>query len=166
MLKKTIILLFTLFILTGCKDAQDKEIHTFAASEVCTKEYSETVDGDTLISKNNVFITYDNKKLVNKAIYQSITPLSTVNSYTYETYDYIKDLYSNIDGVSADYYETSDSIVLEVSYDYNVIDIDSFRLNVGELLDDKGILGSAKSIPVDLSTFKSIELNDYECEVK
>lgn len=166
MLKKTIILLFTVFILTGCKGEQDKEIHTFAASEVCTKEYSETVDGDTLISKNNVFITYDDKSIVNKAIYQSITPLNTVNSYTYETYDYIKDLYSNIDGVSADYYETSDSIVLEVSYDYNVIDIDSFRLNVGELLDDKGILGSAKSIPVDLSTFKSIELNGYECEVK
>lgn len=166
MLKKAVILFFMLFIFTGCKVSESKKIHTYEASEVCFKEFNETVDDETLISRNNVFITYDDKLIVDKALYQSISPLNAISSYTYETYDYIKRIYSNINGISVEYYETTDSLVFEVSYDYNVIDLDSFRTNVGELLDDKGLLGSVDFIPVDLNTFKSIELDDYECEVK
>lgn len=168
-MKKILILGLLVLLLTGCGKTEIEDVRTlnnYKADEVCKKQIVEELDEVTVSSDSNVYLMLDEFNFVKTAIYQSVTPLDYVSSYTYETYEYIRNLYSNIDGVKVIYYDIKDSLVLEIRYDYDTIDLTTFRNSVGELLDKDSLLGREKSIPVTLERFKSIELDGYECEVK
>lgn len=168
-MKKLLILGLLVLALTGCGKTETEDVRTlnnYKADEVCKKQIVEELDEVTVSSDSNVYLMLDEFNFVKTAIYQSVTPLDYVSSYTYETYEYIRNLYSNIDGVKVIYYDIKDSLVLEIRYDYDTIDLTTFRNSVGELLDKDSLLGREKSIPVTLEKFKSIELDGYVCEVK
>lgn len=163
-MKKIVLLLFIL-ILTGCKNKEEfEELNVYEAKEVCDYTSYEEIDGDVYNSKSIVYLNYDEEKFVTSAVYQSISDLTSVTSYTYETYDYIKRLYSTTEGVSVDYYKTKDSLVLEIKYDYMKIDLNEFRNTLGALLDQGSVLGSSDKLPIELDVFKNIELKDYDCK--
>lgn len=166
-MKKIVVLLLVMFILTGCKkdDKNIDELNVYKTKEVCKKTTIEEVDGEILESQSIIYLDYDEANFVNLAIYQSITDISNVNSYTYSTYEYIRNLYSGIDGVNVIYYDTKDSLVLEIRYDYTDINLEEFRNNLGDLIDMDSLLGSTKKLPVKMTEFKKKELGGYVCEV-
>ncbi len=137
----------------------------YEADEVCKKDLVENIDGEDIVSSSIVYLNYDESNLVKKAIYQSISSIQDINNYTYETYSYIKDIYSNIDGVEVDYYDTSQNLVLEIAYDYESIDLNLFKENLESILDQNSLLAKVKKLPVEVSEFKKIELAGYDCKV-
>lgn len=170
-MKKIICLLITIMLLTGCTSNSTKEveeetktINTFDSNLVCTKVYDETIEDDELSSTSNIFIYYDEDEYVTKAIYQSISDASYYNNNLLLSVMSIIDMYNELDGVSAQYYIVDDKIVMEFSYDYETIDIDTLKSSIGELLSEDNIFNKVKKIPVKLDKFKSIELIDYDCQ--
>lgn len=169
MLKRIFIVSFcALVFLCSCsKEKLDRqEIKVYDADEVCKKDLVENIDGEDIVSSSIVYLNYDESNLVTKAIYQSISSIQDINNYTYETYSYIKDIYSNIDGVEVDYYDTSQNLVLEIAYNYESIDLNLFKENLESILDQNSLLAKVKKLPVEVSEFKKIELAGYDCKVK
>ncbi len=153
MLKRIFVVsLCALVFLCSCSEEQldRQEIKVYEADEVCKKDLVENIDGEDIVSSSIVYLNYDESNLVKKAIYQSISSIQDINNYTYETYSYIKDIYSNIDGVEVDYYDTSQNLVLE---------------NLESILDQNSLLAKVKKLPVEVSEFKKIELAGYDCKV-
>lgn len=167
-MKKLLLLIIICISLTGCKkeSVEKKKVNEYEASEVCRLVTRDEIDGDIYISESVVYLDYDVDLFVKSAIYQSISNLSDVSSYTYEAYEYIKELYSDVDGVEVTYYETKDNLVLEIKYNYDIISLESIRDHLGGLLDQNSILANADSLPIKVDAFKDIELNEYDCEVK
>ena len=154
MLKRIFVVsLCALVFLCSCSEEQldRQEIKVYEADEVCKKDLVENIDGEDIVSSSIVYLNYDESNLVKKAIYQSIS--------------YIKDIYSNIDGVEVDYYDTSQNLVLEIAYDYESIDLNLFKENLESILDQNSLLAKVKKLPVEVSEFKKIELAGYDCKV-
>ncbi len=158
--------LLIVFILTGCSKGEDNEkvINKYDANLVCKKHMEEIHDGEINSSESVIYIYYDESKFVNKAIYQSITNLDDASSYDIQAYDDIKEMYDSIDGCEAHYYKTKNELVLEIKYNYEKLDLNSFKEKLGNILDDTSLFAKVKAIPVKLEVFKNIEVNDYECE--
>ena len=168
MLKRIFVVsLCALVFLCSCSEEEldIQEIKVYEADEVCKKDLVENIDGEDIVSSSIVYLNYDESNLVKKAIYQSISSIQDINNYTYETYSYIKDIYSNIDGVEVDYYDTSQNLVLEIAYDYESIDLNLFKENLESILDQNSLLAKVKKLPVEVSEFKKIELAGYDCKV-
>lgn len=167
--KLLIISIFVVLLLSGCGKSEEESTRTlnnYKANEVCKKHIVDEVEGETFESDSNVYLIYDEFNFVKSAIYQSVATLDSSAPYSREMYERIRNIYSSIDGVNVIYYDTKDSLVLEVRYDYDKIDLSTFRTKLGDLLDKDSLLGSAKTIPVTIEKFKSIELDGYECEEK
>lgn len=167
-LKIMVLCLFTILILSGCGDKKEdaRTLNIYKADQVCKRTLVDEIDGESIASNSNVYLMLDDFNFVKTAIYQSETPLQNTNSYSYETYEYIRNIYSSIEGIEVIYYDTKDSLVLEVRYDYDKIDLATFRDKIGDMIDENSLLGKEKSIPVTLEKFKLIELGGYVCEVK
>lgn len=163
---KLLILLIVLVVLTGCKKENKdiRSLNNYKADEVCKKHIVEEDDGEEYSSDSIVYLMYDEFNFVSSAIYQSVS--NDANSYSYELYEQLRRLYSSIEGVNVIYYEIKDGLVLEVRYDYDKIDLNTFRGTLGDLLDKNSLLGKAVTIPVTKEKFKNLELDGYECEVK
>lgn len=168
-MKKVLCLSFLfLLMLSGCSKKNDNRLNEYEndADQICRMHIQEENDDVYITSDSNVYLYLDDSSFVEKAIYQSVSSLNDVTSYSYETYEYIKNLYSKIAGIDVDYYETTDSLVLEIEYNYNEIDLKYLRDTLGYLLDNDSLLGSVESLPISVDDFKKIELDGYECEVK
>ena len=161
-MKKALLLLSIIFLLTGCKET----INTYDADMICRMNYEAEVDGYTSESESVIYINYDKGKNITKAIYQSIGNLSEYNDYLLNSLDSIVDIYNKLDGINSNKYIVDDKVVMEIEYDYFKIDLAQFREELGDLIDDESILASIDDLPIKLSEFKRHELEGYDCEVK
>ncbi|MCH5167072.1 MAG: DUF1307 domain-containing protein [Erysipelotrichales bacterium] len=161
-MKKIILILFICLLLPGCSS----NINSFDTKMVCRLDFNENIDDYIYESTSNIYIDYDKQEYVTKAIYQSISDLANYNDYYLESLDSIINEYKEIEGISGEYYIVDDKLVLEITYEYEKLDLSEFRKFMGDLLDEESILGIVDELPIKLSEFESIELEGYECEVK
>lgn len=161
-MKKIVVLLVIVSFLTGCKS----KINTYDTKMVCKQKFSEDLDGDVIDSESIIYVDYDDKEYVTKAIYQSISSKDYYNSSLIETLDYVITTYNKMDGISARRYNADDKLIFEITYDYKKISLSEFRGSMGDLIDPESVLGSSDELPIKLSDYKKIELDGYECEEK
>ena len=153
---------FLVLLSCGCSK-KEKTINDFDSDLVCRSEFREIIEDEEIKSTSKIFLNIDDD-LVSKAIYQSISAYNS--SSELNMYEEIAKLYNSMEGINALYYVVDNSIVLEITYDYEVIDLDQIKLQFGNMLDQEGLFMSVDKIPVSLDTFKNIELANYECEEK
>ena len=161
MFKKGCLLIISLVCLTGCK----AKINEFPANMICTKEYTEEVEGMIYESTSKIYLDYDENNLVTKAVFQSISPLSNYNESYILAFENLMNIENEVKGVESNMYKVDEKLVLENTYDYTILDIVDLKKRLGDILDLDGVLTSAK-LPVTLEEYQKLELEDYECEVK
>ncbi len=161
-LKKLSVMILMLLSCIACKD-NDVHINKYESDMTCTQSFSEVIDDEELKSTSNVFI-YNDDEIVTKAIYQSIGKYTSINELN--MYEEIIKIYNSISGIEASFYQVDDEIILEITYDYLKVDIDEVEMKIGNMLDDDSLLKKVDKLPITLEEFKSLELTNYECEVR
>lgn len=161
-MKKILFVICICLLLTGCGTS----INSFDTKMVCKINFEEDIDDYIYESESIIYVDYDNQEYVTKAIYQSISDLGNYNNYYLKSLDSIIDQYKKIEGISGKYYIVKDKLVLEITYEYDKLDLNEFREFMGDLIDEESLLGSVDELPIKLSEFETIELDGYECEVK
>lgn len=161
--KKILIGIIVALIVIGIVLIIDKnnEIPTYDADIICSYSTTETLDEEEYESKSYVYI-YKDDDYVSKAIHQSIMSTNSDTSIL----ESIIDLYSSIDGIDASLKTVDNSIVFEVVYDFDIIDIDLLKENMGDLLSESSILMTTSELPIKVSDYFDSLSKDYKCEVK
>ena len=166
-MKKLIIILLILVLIPGCKSKEDEaKLNSYDTKMTCKYTYEDELDGDINESDSIIYVDYDEEDNVIAAIYQSISSLDNYNDYLLGSLDAIIHLYNSMSGIKASKYIVGESLVFEIMYEYEKIDLNEFRENLGDLIDEESMFATVKSLPIKLSEFESLELKDYECEVK
>jgi len=161
-----IVLFIILITISGCdkKEEQNKTIPTYDADIVCTKEIEEENDGDIENYISNVFIKLDDNKNVKETIYQSISESSLLDKATLELTNQFLDIYKNINGIEASSDVINDKLIITIKYDYNNMDLNTVKKELGSIIDDKSIFKKIKKIPFSYEDLIKYELNEYECK--
>lgn len=136
-------------------------IPTYDADIICSFSTKESLDDDKYDSKSVVYIFKDNN-IVNKTINQSIM---SANSDT-RLLESIISLYDNIDGIDAYVSKIDDSVVFEVIYDYDKIDLNLIKENLSSVLDETSILMNISELPINVDEYLDLLSDNYKCEVK
>lgn len=161
---KLIIFGLCMLLCVSCAKKENKKIKEYDAMMKCRKEFKEVIDDDNITSISNIYLNYDEDGMVKNAIYQSISDYSSTKDIN--MYEEIIKIYNSLSGIKANINIVNDSVVLEIEYDYQEMDLDEIKDKIGNMLDDDSLLMKAKELPISLDEFKKIELNNYECEVK
>lgn len=157
------IMLITLVLLTiSCgKKEESLNLKEYEANVICTLDYQDEVDGMLINSTNKVFINYDDKMLVNNALYQT-----TTDEYSINMYERLVNIFNEINGISADLYIVDNKLVVEIEYNYDMINIDEVKDKLGILLDEEALLNKVDKLPITYDEFIDLELKEYKCEVQ
>ncbi len=155
------ILVLSLLLMTSCKRQEEVKINSYDGNQLCTLQYEEVIDDNLVNSQSNIYVFYNEDKMVEKAIYQSISDNDYIDDNLYAN---IINLYNSIKGIKAHKYMVDDKIVFEITYDYLDIDLDEVSEKLGELLEDKTLLRVVDKLPVSYDEFKDIELQEYDCK--
>lgn len=154
---KLAVLLVFVVLLSGCgKDgislSKEKEL-------TCTKT---TTDDDGYKTEDKMVVTYKDNK-VTKVTETNITETDpSMIDFTYSFSSAIAESFNKIDGMNIVYSKEGDNkIKFVMTVDYNKIDIDSIKSNLGELYDENNIYND-KNITID--EFKENSLKDYTCK--
>lgn len=139
----------------------NKSIPTYDSDIVCSYSSVDTQDDEEYSSKNIIYITKD-KDNVRKVINQSIMS-SNADTGLLES---IIDLYDSVEGIDASLKNVGDSIVFEVTYNYDKIDLDLTKEKLGSVLSDDSILMSTKELPISVDDYLEYLNENYKCEVK
>lgn len=161
---KLIVCSLCMLLCVSCGKKEDIRIKEYDTMMKCNYEFKEVVDDDDITSMSNIYLDYDENKMVEKAIYQSISEYSSSNDVS--MYEEIIKIYNSLSGIKADVYVVNDSLVLEIEYNYLEMDLDEIKDKLFNILDDDSLLKKTKELPISLEDFKKIELANYECEVK
>lgn len=161
-MKKILILLVASLFISGCKS----KINTYDTKMICKQIFSEEVDEEVIESQSIIYVDYNDKNYVTKAIYQSISDNSNYDGYVQESLNYLINIYNEMEGISARKYTVDNKFIFEIIYDYDKIDLEDFRSKLGNLIDTTSVLGKATKLPVNLSEYQEYELEGYKCEVK
>lgn len=158
------IILLILFIIIFIKSNNNKkneisdDIPTYEADLICTLSGTDTYEDMVEEYSINAYLTLDNN-YVTKAILVTVSN----GGYLYQNQDYLND-FNAVNGISVTSSIKSNSLVTEVIYDYEIIDIDEVRDKLGYLLIDDSIFNITDSLPVTLDEYMEYQLEDYICE--
>ncbi len=139
----------------------NKSIPTYESDIVCSYSKVEKYDDLDYESKNIIYI-YKDKDNVRKTINQSII---NANSDT-GLLESIISIYDSIDGIDASLKIEGDSIVFEVVYDFDKIDLDITKEKLGSVLSEDSILMRSDSLPINIDEYLELLSDEYKCEVK
>lgn len=147
-------------------------IKKYSKNEIASERFIPVYDADVVCSLSGVdnFEDEDNEynlkayltikdNLVAKAI---LIGVSTDTGNIVETQS-IMDDYNQVQGISASAFLSNDILITEVSYDYEVIDLEEVKSKLGYLLIDDSIFLKVDSIPVTLEDYQKYELQEYSC---
>lgn len=157
-----VLVVICILFITGNKKPKYKELKKYKSDILCTYNFQDSVDDEVSSSHSNAYITLD-KLNVSRIIYQSILEKSSI----YSNVDMQKELltmYDNIDGISYDVYETKNNYVIEITYDYTKLDLNTIKTKLNGILDDASILMTEDKLPITFETLKKHDLKDYECK--
>ena len=140
---------------------KSSDISTYDADIICSYSTKESLDDDEYDSKSVVYIFKD-EDIVKKTINQSIM---SANSDT-RLLESIISLYDNIEGIDAYVSKIDDSIVFEVIYDYEKIDLDLIKDNLDSVLDESSILMNISELPINVDKYLDLLSDNYKCEEK
>lgn len=132
-------------------------IPVYNADVVCSLDGVDTFEDEVQEYSLRAYLTI-NDNLVTKAILVGVSANTNIN----ETESYIEE-YNKIKGINAQVSLKGNNLVTEVEYDYETIDLDEVRNELGYLLIDDSIFMRATSLPVSLEYYKEYELQDYIC---
>ena len=136
-------------------------IPTYDADIICSYSTKESLDDDKYDSKSIIYIFKD-EDIVKKTINQSIM---SANSDT-RLLESIISLYDNIEGIDAYVSKIDDSIVFEVIYDYDKIDLELTKENLRSVLDESSILMNISELPINVDKYLDLLSDSYKCEEK
>lgn len=156
-----IFLVAIIVIVLALINYKSNKIPEYDADIICFYSTKETLDEEEYDSKSIVYI-YKDKDNVKKSIIQSI--MST-NSDT-RLLESIIGLFDNIEGIDASLSIMDDSIVFEVVYDFEELDLDLTKEYLGGILDESSILMNTSKLPISVDDYLDSLSNDYKCEVK
>lgn len=161
--KKILIGIIVVLTIIGIIFIIDKKnkIPTYDADIICSYSTTETLDDEEYESKSYIYI-YKDDYYVSKSIHQSIMSNNSDTSIL----ESIIDLYSSIDGIDASLKSIDASIVFEVVYDFDIIDIDLLKENMGDLLSESSILMTTSELPIKVDDYLDSLSDNYKCEVK
>lgn len=165
-MKRISILLIILLLVTGCNKKEEKEkvsIPTYDADIICTSYNNEIIEDEEMSSKNIIYITLNDDNVV-KVINQAINDSSMYNDSDLSLLSSIMDIYKDIDGIDAKFNKYDDSLVTEVTYEYDKIDLKLVKKELSNILDDNNILLNINKLPIKYETFKKYELEGFKCE--
>lgn len=140
---------------------KSSNIPTYDADIICSYSTKESLDDDEYDSKSVVYIFKD-EDIVKKTINQSIM---SANSDT-RLLESIISLYDNIEGIDAYVSKIDDSIVFEVIYDYDKIDLELTKENLRSVLDESSILMNISELPINVDKYLDLLSDNYKCEEK
>lgn len=140
------------------EEKEEDKIPVYNADVVCSLSGIDTFeDEEDEYSLKSYLTIKDN--LVIKAILVGVS--SDIGNIT-QTQEIINE-YNKIKGISAKVFISKEKLVTEVEYNYEVIDLDEVKRELGYLLIDDSIFLKVKSLPVLLADYQKYELQDYEC---
>lgn len=136
-------------------------IPTYNADIMCSYSSTESFEDDEFDTKNFIYIYKDNdnvKKTINQSVMSANVDVGLLES--------IVDMYKKIDGIDATLEKKGESIIFEVRYDFDLIDLDYVKEEIGSVLADDSIIMITDELPINIDDYlKSINKN-YKCEVK
>lgn len=150
-----IIVIFKLFLKN--KKEMENIIPVYNADVICSLDGIDTFEDGTQEYSLRAYLTVKDN-LVTKAILVSVGDDSDISM----TRSYVEE-YNEIKGINAQVTLKNGSLVTEVIYDYETIDLNEVRSKLGYLLIDDSIFVKASSLPVSLDLYKEYELQNYTC---
>lgn len=163
--KKVIIVAISLiaFILIcfSLSRKDEEKLNEYNADIICHNTYFEVIDENEINSTSNVYI-YETDGYIDRIINQSITNDMSSEQFLSE----LVDLYNQVEGIKATVDLINNELVMEISYDYKVLDLKIFKSKIGNLLSKDSVYFNLDSFPISVEKYKSYELENYECEVK
>lgn len=161
-------IIFLLVIVVGLvikltsKEEEKKEnnnIPIYDADVICSLSGVDTFEDENEEYSIKAYLTVKDD-LVTKAI---LVGLSTDTGNLVETQNIMND-YNKIQGIKASASVNNDTLITEVEYDYETIDLDEVKSKLGYLLIDDSIFLKVDSIPVTLGEYQKYELQEYVCK--
>lgn len=153
----SLIIMVILILFPKKQKKTDDLIPVYHADVVCTFDGVDTFENETHEYSLRAYLTVKDH-LVTKAILVSVSTDDNI----YETRRYIEE-YNKINGINAQVSFKEGSLVTEVEYDYETIDLDEVKNKLGYLLIDDSIFKRVSSLPVSLEYYQEYELQDYIC---
>lgn len=133
------------------------EIPTYKADLICSFSGSDTYEDMVEEYSIKAYLSLKDN-YVTKAILVSVSNGGAL----YQNQDYLRD-YNAVEGISASSNIKGNSLVTEVIYDYENIDLGEVKDKLGYLLIDDSIFNKTESLPVTLEEYKEYQLKDYIC---
>ena len=161
-----IVLLIILTTISGCakKEEEKKAIPLYDSDIVCSAVIEEENDGDVENFVSNVYIWLDKKKNVTETIYQNISESTLLDKATLELTNQFLDIYKNIKGIEASSDVIDNKLIITIKYNYNEMDLNATKKELGTIIDDSSIFKKVKKLPFSYDDLKKYELSGYECK--
>ncbi len=157
-----VILVIVIFLVTKInpkkEEKEEDKIPVYNADVVCSLSGVDTFEEEIEEYSLKAYLTIKDN-MVMKAILVGVS--SDVGNIT-QTQEIIND-YNKINGINAKVSLSNGKLLTEVEYNYEVIDLDEVKRELGYLLIDDSIFLKVKSLPVSLHDYQKYELQDYEC---
>lgn len=142
---------------------EELELKEYDSNVVCKFESGE-VSEDESSYYSNVYISYGKGGNITDIVYQNVTQTDFSDSYMQLVND-LYDLYNNINGIKTDIYKSAGYVVTTIEYDFNVLDLNTAKKELGDMLEEDSFILTGK-LPIAYNVYIDKYLSEYSCEVK
>ena len=157
-----VLLLIVIFYVAKLNSKKEEKVEdkipVYNADVICTLSGVESIEDEEEEYSLKAYLTIKDN-MVMKAILVGVSSDAGNLAVTQN----LMDDYNRINGINAKSYLSNERLITEVEYNYEVIDLDEVKSELGYLLIDDSIFLQAKSLPVSLREYQKYELQDYEC---
>lgn len=157
-----VIIIIVSGIIIYCSNNNEEEVKRIPEYEsnlVCKSTNKEMLDEEEVTSTSIIYI-YTDKDNITKIINQAISS----NNNNYSMLESITEIYEPFEGIDATVESIGNKILLEVQYDFSLIDLDTVKRNLSPILSDDSIIMQTESLPIKLEDYLETLTSKYKCE--